>query len=63
MAYRNKAECERYFTEYILSVGIEDYGKTYDSGNWYWFFNLKNETRRYWTNLSEDNQKLLGVNL
>ena len=61
MAYKNKAQCEKEFTEYILSIGIKTYGKTDDNGNCYWFFNLKNGMRRYWTNLSEENQKTLGV--
>lgn len=62
MAYKNKAECEKEFTTYILSVGgIESYGNTYEKGKWYWFFNLKNGERRYWTNLSEESQKLLGI--
>ena len=61
MAYKNKAVCEKEFTEYILPIGIKGYGKTYENGNWYWFFNLKNGAIRYWTNLSEENQKTLGV--
>ena len=61
MAYKNKAQCEKEFTEYIVSIGIKTYGKTDDKGNCYWFFNLKNGMRRYWTNLSEENQKTLGV--
>ena len=62
MGYKNKAECEKEFTEHILSVGgIKSYGKSYEKGNWYWFFNLKNGERRYWTNLADENQKALGI--
>lgn len=61
MAYKSKAECEKEFVQHILSIGLESHGKTYDKGRYYWFFDLKNGERRYWTNLSEENQKLLGV--
>ena len=27
----------------------------------YWYFDLANGTRRYWTNMSKENQKILGV--
>jgi hypothetical protein len=61
MAYKNKAECEKEFVQYILSVGgVKCGGKMYERGNYYWFFDLANGERRYWTNLSEENQKLLG---
>lgn len=61
MGYKNKAECEKEFVEHIASVGgVKSHGKTYENGNWYWFFDLENGERRYWTNLSEENQKILG---
>ena len=62
MAYKKKAECEKEFVNEILSVGgVKSYAKSYEKGNWYWFFVLENGIRRYWTNLSEDNQEALGI--
>ena len=62
MAYKKKAECEKEFVQELIAAGgVKSYGCMYEHGHYYWFFNLKDGTRRYWTNLSKDNQKLLGV--
>ena len=64
MAYKKKAEIEKEFVAEILADGgVDTYGNSYGDGNrhLYWFFNLKNGKRRYWTNLSEESQKILGI--
>lgn len=62
MGYVKKSEREKEFVDYILSSGgIDCYGKQYERGHWYWFFNLKNGERRYWTDMSEKSQKILGI--
>ncbi|GMQ60308.1 hypothetical protein AN1V17_47080 [Vallitalea sediminicola] len=62
MSYKNKAEHEKEFVNHILSVGgIKTYGNTDEYGQTYWFFNLVNGERRYWTNLSDASQKALGI--
>lgn len=63
MAYKNKAEQEKEFVEQIITAGgIKSYGITEENGHEYWFFNLNNGGRRYWTNLAEDSQRVLGIN-
>lgn len=62
MAYKTKAIQEKEFVNQIISVGgVKSCGCMEENGKDYWFFDLANGTRRYWTNLSEENQKLLGV--
>lgn len=62
MAYKTKAECEKEFVEQVQSVGgVKGYGCMAEGRKEYWYFDLANGTRRYWTNLSEENQKILGV--
>ena len=55
----NKSETEKIFMEKILKVGIERYGNCNDNNKTYWFFDLKNGGQRFWTDLSEENQKKL----
>ena len=62
MTHVMKADAEKEFVEHILSVGgVKTYGITDDRGNLYWFFDLENGERRYWTNLSEKSQKALNT--
>jgi hypothetical protein len=58
-----KADAEKIFVGQIKQVGIKAYGKTYERGNWYWFFDLLDGARRYWTNLSDDNARELGIDI
>lgn len=60
MAYKKKAEWEKEFVQEIKG-NIKTYGCSDEYGNTYWFFSLKNGQQRYWTNLSEESQKELGV--
>ena len=57
MAYIKKAEREKEFINLLLAIGIKSHGSCDDHGSTYWFFNLENGQQRYWTNLSEKNQK------
>ena len=62
MAYKKKSEWEKEFVKEVLSVGgVKVCGCMSEGRNFYWYFDLANGTRRYWTNLSEENQKILGV--
>ena len=62
MAYRKKAECEKEFVDYILSVGgLGSHAEMDEGRNTYYEFRLKNGTKRYWTNMSDENLKRLGI--
>lgn len=62
MARKVKAELEKEMIELIKDAGgIKTYGCTDDNGSCYWFFNTKDGRRMYWTNLSEEGQKALGI--
>lgn len=62
MAYKKKAEQEKEFVEYILSVGgIKSYREMDEGRKTYYEFLLTNDTRRYWTNMSNENLERLGI--
>ena len=62
MAYKTKAMQEQEFVEQVLSVGgVKRCGCMDEGRKEYWYFDLADGTRRYWTNLSEESQKVLGV--
>lgn len=57
-----KAEAEKLFVEELIEAGgVKSYYCTYERGNWYYCFDLNNGTRRYWTNMSDDNLNKLGI--
>lgn len=56
-----KTDAEKIFVDHLLKVGVSKYGSAYDNGHEYWFFDLSNDERRYWKNLSIESQKQLGV--
>ena len=58
---KSKAKFEDEFIEQIQAAGIEWCSKMYERGLWYWFFMLKDGQQRFWKDLSEENQKTLGV--
>lgn len=58
---KRKADCEAEFVEQIQRIGIEWYSKMYERGRWYWCFHLRDGRQRFWTDLTEENQKELGV--
>lgn len=59
-----KAEQEKIFVQQILDAGgIKSYYEMYERGNYYYCFDLNNGTRRYWTNLSEESAKVLGISI
>ena len=59
MTYVSKAECEKEFVDYILSVGLKGYAEMDIKSNTYYQFNLKNGETRHWTNMSNENLKRL----
>lgn len=62
MAYIKKADAEKQFIQQVLNAGgIKSYYEMYERGNYYYCFDLKDGSRRYWTNLSEDGAKKLGI--
>lgn len=58
---KRKIDREREFYTYLKAVGIACYGRTYERGNWYYFFDLKNGERRYWTNPGEEMKEALKI--
>lgn len=63
LAYKSKSEHEKNFIAHIIEIGgIKTYGNTDENGHTYWFFDLVNGERKYWTNLAEESQKALGIN-
>lgn len=58
---KSKAKFEDEFVEQIKAAGIEWCSKMYERGHWYWCFMLKDGQQRFWKDLSEENQKKLGV--
>ena len=64
MAYTKKADAEKQFVQEVLNAGgVKGYYETYEHGNYYYCFDLNNGTRRYWTNLSEESAKVLGISI
>lgn len=62
MAYKKKAEQEKEFVDYILSVGGVVYHREMAEGNkTYHEFKLANDTTRYWTDMTEESLKRLGI--
>lgn len=62
MAYKKKAQQEKEFVDYILSVGgIEGHAEMDEGRNTYYEFRLKNGTLRYWTNMSDENLNRLKM--
>lgn len=58
---QKKSYQEQLFIAHLKEIGIKSWGKTYERGNWYWFFDLANGERRYWTNLSKESSNELGI--
>ena len=59
-----KADKEKLFVQQLLDAGgIKSYYEIYESGNYYYCFDLNNGTRRYWTNLSEESAEKLGISI
>ena len=59
---KTKAMQEKEFVEQVLSAGgVKGSGCMAEGRDDYWYFDLENGTRRYWKNLSIENQKILGV--
>ena len=56
----SKRECEEIFVKELLAEGFEWYAVTYERGHYYWCFQLKS-CQRYWTNLSKDSCRKLGI--
>ncbi|WP_196595728.1 hypothetical protein [Pectinatus frisingensis] len=56
-----KAEAEAKFVEEIKPIGIEKYAIVAEGRHEYWEFYLKNGTRRYWKDLSQENADKLGI--
>lgn len=58
-----KADREARFVQELLDDGgkVKSYGATYHRGNYYWCFMTGNHTMRYWTNMSRENLRKLGV--
>lgn len=61
MSAKPKAEYEKEFVQHLLEVGIKGYSEMYAHGRLHYMFNLENGETRYWTNLSEDSLKKLGL--
>ena len=57
-----KAEAEKLFVEELIEAGgVNSYYFTYERGNYYYCFELNNGTRRYFTNMRDDNLAKLGI--
>lgn len=53
---------EEEFVEQVMSTGVVKMCACKTEGKKdYWYFDLANGTRRYWANLSEESQKILGI--
>lgn len=62
MAYKKKEQQEKEFVDYILSVGgIKGYAAMDEGRRTHYEFRLNNGTLRYWTNMSTENLKRLGI--
>lgn len=62
MAYKTKLQQENEFVDYILSVGgIKSHAEMDEGKKTYYEFRLANGTKRYWTNMSDENLKRLGI--
>lgn len=59
MSYKTKAEQERKFVQFLLSVGIKSMGEMDGGRNTYYVIYLNNDTTRYWTNFSDESLKLM----
>ena len=64
MVYVKKEDKEKLFIQELLARGgIKSYYEMYEHGNYYYAFDLNDGSRRYWTNLSEDGAKKLGISI
>lgn len=61
MEYKDKTYHEANFVEQILAIGIERVFETNEKNKTYYCFDLINGTQRFWTDLSEENRKKLGI--
>lgn len=62
MVYKKKAEQEKEFVDYILSVGgVKSHIEMVEGNKSYYEFLLANGTTRYWTNMSIEGLKRLGI--
>ncbi len=62
MAYKKKAEQEKEFIDYIISVGgVKSHIEMVEGRNSYHEFKLFNDTTRYWTNMSIEGLEKLGI--
>lgn len=57
MAYIKKAEQEKIFVKYILSIGIKNFCETDERGHTYYQIILKDGQYRYWTDFSDESYK------
>lgn len=62
MKRKTKADNEREFVQHILAAGIKSWCEMDENRHTHYCFWLKNGETRYWTNLSAQSQKLLGLN-
>lgn len=60
---KNKAYYEDLFVKHLLEVGVENWCETYERGNYYYCFWLKNGEQRYWTNMSEEHIEEIKENI
>ena len=60
---KNKAYYEDLFVKHLLEVGVENWCETYERGNYYYCFWLKNGEQRYWTNMSEEHLEEIKENI
>lgn len=59
-----KADSEKIFVQEVLKAGgIKGFYEIYERGNYYYAFDLNDGSRRYWTNISEENAKKLGISV
>ena len=49
--------------KHLLEVGVENWCETYERGNYYYCFWLKNGEQRYWTNMSEEHLEEIKGNI
>jgi len=62
MAYIKKAEQEKMFVDMILKKGgINSHCEMYERGHDYYCFWLKNREQRFWTDMSDESLKKLGI--
>lgn len=62
MAYRKKSECEKEFVEQLLfQGGVIKHSEIEERGNTYHQFWIADGSIRFWTNMSVQNLKRLGL--